>query len=180
MVLTPCEQTVNLNNSGIKKIDNKPVWPCKNNSKLDRLQNLFITAPDSTETSQQLFDVYTLTHVSHGTLFFLFLLGINMVYPFGYTNVGFFYLFVILETLWEFMENTTEVIMKYRDSNINSREYAGDSIINSIGDILSASLGYSLAWYNPLLGASYTVITECILFVLIKDNLLLNIKQIFM
>lgn len=180
-VFVDCKQTIKLTNSGIEKIDNKPIWPCNtSDNKVYRLQHLFIKEPDGKETSQQFLDVYSFTHVSHGILFYLLLLVINKLYKFNYQDMKYFYLFVLVETLWEVRENMTDVILKYRKTNLNSRDYAGDTIINSIGDILTASLGYTLIWYNTMFGVLFLLLSELFLYLFIHDNLIINIYQIFL
>lgn len=125
----------------------------------------------STETSQQLFDPYSLTHVLHGLAFCGLL---TLLLP----RVGWrwrFVLAVVAEALWEVIENTDFVIRRYREATA-ALGYTGDTIINSLGDVLACSLGFMLArklgWLRSLV---LFVATEVFLLFWIRDSLILNI-----
>jgi hypothetical protein len=45
-----------------------------------------------------------------------------------------------LEVVWEVFENTDVVISRYREATIALDHY-GDSVINSVGDVLACILG---------------------------------------
>jgi hypothetical protein len=72
------------------------------------------------------------------------------------------------------LENSQFVIDRYRAQTV-SREYYGDSVINSVSDTLMMILGFVLASWLPVL-ASVALVTvmELGLF-LIGDSLILNI-----
>ena len=89
------------------------------------------------------------------------------------------YIALLFETSWEIIENTPMIINKYRKENKNSRDYPGDSIINSIGDIISMTIGFYLCWYNPNYGFIFLLLNEIGLYYYMNDNLLTNIYQIF-
>ena len=89
------------------------------------------------------------------------------------------YIALFYEILWEIIENTPMIINKYRKESNISRNYAGDSIINSIGDILSMSIGFFITWYYPEHGYKLLITNELVLYYLINDNLTTNIYQIF-
>ena len=155
------------------KIFNRPVWPCPYNE--NRLKHLYIKESSGKYTSQSLFDIYSFTHISHGILLFYILYFIH-----GYKKYNsMIYIALFYEILWEIIENTPMVINKYREENKNSRDYPGDSIINSIGDIISMSIGFYLCWYYPNYGFVFLLLNEMFLYYYMNDNLLTNIYQIF-
>src|SRR5437764_3153554 len=86
----------------------------------------------SSGNSQHLTDWYTFSHIIHGIGFYglLWLVGRRM--PIGARFVA----SVLLEASWEVFENTPFVIDRYRAATI-SLDYYGDSIINSVADIVS-------------------------------------------
>jgi hypothetical protein len=80
-----------------------------------------------------------------------------------------------MEASWEIFENTTYVIEKYRANTI-SLDYFGDSVMNSIGDLLACFLGFWIAFkLGRLWSAVFFALIELILIVWIRDSLLLNI-----
>jgi len=89
------------------------------------------------------------------------------------------YYALFYEIMWEVIENTPFIINKYRKASNISRNYPGDSIINSIGDVISMGFGFIITWYYPNIGYILLILNELILYYLIKDNLLTNIYQIF-
>lgn len=54
-----------------------------------------------------------------------------------------FYLVFLIEVVWEIFENSKAVIEAFRQQP-NSAEYAGDSGLNMLGDVLLCMLGYAL------------------------------------
>ena len=125
----------------------------------------------SPETSQQLFDPYSLTHVLHGFAFagLLALLLRRAGWRWGLA------LAVAAEALWEVFENTEFVINRYRETTA-ALGYNGDTVVNSLGDVLACACGFLLA---RRLGALKTLLvfalTEVVLLFWIRDSLLLNI-----
>src|SRR3989344_4825233 len=87
----------------------------------------------SNQQSQQLADPYTFTHVIHGMAFY-FLLW--LVFGRKLSGVQRLLLAIGIEGAWEILENTDYVINRYREATI-SRDYYGDSVLNSIGDIFA-------------------------------------------
>ena len=128
----------------------------------------------SDQNSQQLADPYTLTHVTHGVLLF----GLTgLVWPSLPTRIR-VVVAIGLECAWEVFENTDAVIQRYRAATV-SLGYYGDSVLNSVGDVLAAALGCGLAtWLPARLLAVGIVVLEGVLAVWIRDNLTLNILML--
>jgi hypothetical protein len=82
------------------------------------------------------------------------------------------------EVAWEIGENTDAVIQSYRESTI-SLNYYGDSIANSLADVLAFALGYLAALKLPLrVSAAACVLVELALLLTIRDSLLLNVLML--
>ena len=127
------------------------------------------------EMSQHLTDWYTYSHVLHGIIFYWLLSIVSR----GYLSVGArLVIAMFVEAGWEILENTPLIINRYRAVTI-SRDYFGDSILNSVGDMLAMLVGFLLAarlpaWVTVML----LIATEVILLALIRDNLTLNIVML--
>jgi hypothetical protein len=124
--------------------------------------------------SQHLLDPYSFTHILHGVLFFWLASLIFRKKSFLWQLA----LAIFAESAWEVLENTNQVIEHYRTATL-ALDYYGDSITNSLGDILCAGLGFWLAfklkfWRSLLL----FLLIEIVLLVWIKDSLLLNIVML--
>ena len=124
------------------------------------------------EMSQHLTDWYSYSHVLHGIIFYWLL----SVLAKGRLSVAARLVIAMgLEAGWELFENTPFIINRYRSVTI-SRDYVGDSIVNSVGDMLCMLVGFLLAARLPAWVTVFLLIaTEVILLVLIRDNLTLNI-----
>jgi len=128
----------------------------------------------SSNTSQQLLDPYSLTHVLHGFLFFWLIALLFKRMPRAWQ----FWLALLLESAWEVFENTSFVINKYRTETA-ALGYQGDTIVNSLGDLTCALIGFVVA---RRLGVRrsliVSVLIEVILSVWIHDSLLLQILML--
>lgn len=129
----------------------------------------------SPHASQHLFDPYTFTHVLHGVGFYALLaLALGRWLDPRRRLV----LAVLLESAWEVLENTDAVIQHYRTETI-SLDYFGDSVLNSMADVLACTAGYLGAMVLPV-GASVAgfVAVEALLALWVRDGLLLNIVML--
>lgn len=128
----------------------------------------------SAHTSQHVFDPYTFTHILHGFLFFWLS---NLLFRRLSFSVQ-FSLAIFAEAAWEVLENSNTVIEHYR-KNTASLDYFGDSIFNSIGDLLACAAGFFIAcklgWKRSL---AVFLLTEIVLLFWIRDSLLLNILML--
>jgi len=125
--------------------------------------------------SQHLTDWYTPSHIVHGFLFYMgaWLIGTFRGRPLPLW--GAFLLALGAECLWEIVENTDTVIERYRATNI-ALDYYGDSVINSVSDIVAMMAGFGLARIWPVwLTVLAAVLMEAIAGYWIRDNLILNI-----
>ena len=128
----------------------------------------------SSNTSQQLLDPYSFTHVLHGFLFFWLITLLFKHKPLGWQ----FLLALLLESAWEVFENTSFVINKYRNETA-ALGYQGDTIVNSLGDLTCALIGFLIA---RRLGVRWSLIVfvliEVVLTLWIHDSLLLQILML--
>jgi hypothetical protein len=124
------------------------------------------------EQSQHFLDWYSYTHVLHGVVFYLLLTVILR----GHLSVAArLVIATLIECGWEIFETTPFIINRYRTATI-SHDYYGDTIINSVGDILSMIVGFLIAARLPVWVTIFLFFAaEVLLFVVLRDNLLLNI-----
>jgi|SRR5829696_5633956 len=128
----------------------------------------------SSNTSQQLLDPYSLTHLLHGFLFFwlIALLFKNM------PRLWQVWLALLLESAWEVFENTSFVINKYRTETA-ALGYQGDTVLNSFGDLACALIGFFVARQLGLRRSLIVfVVIEVVLILWIHDSLLLQILML--
>ncbi|MBI2439975.1 MAG: DUF2585 family protein [Lentisphaerae bacterium] len=128
----------------------------------------------SAHNSQHVFDPYSFTHVLHGLVFYGI---IARLFP----RVSLAWRFCVaigLEALWEVFENTQFIIQRYREATIGLG-YEGDSIVNSLGDVLFCSIGFGLArCFGLRWSLVLFVATELALLFWVRDNLTLNILML--
>lgn len=129
---------------------------------------------NSSHTSQHFLDPYTFTHVLHGVLFF----WLASLIFYKLSQAWRFFIAIAAEAAWEILENSNFIIQKYRE-NTASLDYFGDSIFNSVGDLVACAAGFwialKLGWWKSLI---FFLLIEIVLLLWIRDGLLLNILML--
>jgi len=136
--------------------------------------DLWVGARDSPRTSQMLADWYSLSHIVHGLLFFALLWLLARRLPVGAR----FLVALLIEASWEVVENTPMVIDRYRETTA-ALGYSGDSVLNSLSDILMMCVGFLIARRLPVWASVLLVVAlEIVPLFVIRDNLTLNILNL--
>ncbi|WP_210528879.1 DUF2585 family protein [Rubellimicrobium arenae] len=135
---------------------------------------LWYDDPWGPEGSQHLFDWYSPSHLIHGLIFYAVLaLGARRL------GVGWrFALATLVECAWELAENSDAVIERYRTATV-SRDYLGDTVLNSVMDVACMGFGFWLArrlpvWASVLLALGLEAFTVW----MIRDGLALNVLML--
>jgi hypothetical protein len=128
----------------------------------------------SNQNSQQFSDPYTFTHFLHGVLLYAVLWFFFRDTPAPTRLIW----AIAFEAAWEVLENTDFIIDRYREATI-SLDYYGDSILNSVTDILATIVGFLLAWRLPVrMTVTGAIALDLVLLLLIRDSLVLNIVML--
>lgn len=128
----------------------------------------------SSQNSQHISDWYTFSHIIHGFAFYglLWLFGRRL--PIGLRLA----LAIFAEASWEIFENSDFIINRYREATI-SLDYYGDSILNSVADVIWMVVGFVAARRLPMWSIlALTALMEVFVGYWIRDNLLLNIVML--
>ena len=121
--------------------------------------------------SQMLADWYSASHIVHGLLFYA---ALHWLWPKGAVEFRFL-VALIIEAIWESVENTPMVIDRYREATI-ALGYSGDSILNSASDVTMMAVGFLAARRLPVwVSVAILLALELIPLIVIRDNLALNI-----
>lgn len=125
-------------------------------------------------TSQTLFDPYSFTHLLHGLMF----CGLLTLLVRGLPGSWRFCLAIAAEAVWELIENTDAVIQHYRSATA-ALGYQGDTVMNSLGDILACGIGFMIArklgWVRSIV---LFLMVEAALLIWIRDSLVLEIMML--
>ena len=128
----------------------------------------------SSHNSQHFLDPYSFTHALHGFMFcWLLALCLPRVPTTWKLTLA-----ILLEGFWEVFENTEFVIQRYRGTTA-ALGYNGDSVANSLGDIMLCGVGFMIA---QRLGFRRAIIAfvamELVLLIWIRDSLLLEVLML--
>jgi hypothetical protein len=135
---------------------------------------LWANAVNSAENSQQIADWYTPSHIVHGLLFYAALTLALPRVPVGLRAL----IALAVEAAWEVTENSSWIIERYRTATI-ALDYYGDSILNSVSDMLAMLLGFWLAARLPAwLSVLLAITLELLALAVIRDNLTLNVLML--
>jgi Protein of unknown function (DUF2585) len=135
---------------------------------------LWVGGAGSPEDSQQLSDWYSASHFIHGILFF------GLLYLFRrYLSVPTrLIIAVLMESAWELLENSPFIIDRYRAATI-AIGYTGDTVLNSLSDIVFMIFGFVFARYVPVwVAVAMVVFLEILAAYVIHDNLFLNVLML--
>ena len=125
----------------------------------------------SSAQSQRVADPYSFSHIVHGVLFYALLWVFARRWPIETRLL----VAVALEAAWEVLENSPFIINRYRAVTI-ALGYEGDSVLNSMSDVVMMALGFVVAWRaRPWVSLAMVVAFEIGMLVLVRDNLTLNI-----
>jgi len=133
--------------------------------------DLWVGSRDSPRTSQMLADWYSLSHIVHGLIFYGLLWLVWRRSPIEWR----FLAAMLIEACWEVTENTPFVIDRYRATTA-AVGYTGDSVVNSMSDIVMMALGFFAARkLPPWVTVGLLVALEILPLFVIRDNLTLNV-----
>ncbi len=131
---------------------------------------------NGSHNSQHFIDPYTVSHFEHGLLFFAFLLLFPKLSLAWRTVAA-----ATIECGWELLENSSFIIERYRTATV-SADYYGDAVLNSLSDVIFATLGFLFTWQvvrHARLGwpAWWATIAACELGLIftVKDSLAINV-----
>jgi len=135
---------------------------------------LFAGTGDPKGVSQHVADWYTPSHIIHG---FLFYAGLWLVAPRMALSWRLL-LATVVEVAWELVENAPFIIERYRAVTV-SVDYNGDTVLNSVADVLAMIAGFGLARVLPVWVSVAVVIGfEVLTAVIIRDGLALNVLML--
>ena len=120
--------------------------------------------------SQHLLDPYSITHFSHGLIFFSVL---ALLVP-RMSLVWRLCIAIAIAAGWEILENSPLIINRFRTATM-SLDYLGDSAVNAVGDVLCCFAGFFVArWLGLWKTLALFLASEVVLVFWIRDSLLLS------
>lgn len=130
--------------------------------------------------SQHWADPYTVTHMSHGLIFWTVMyFGFRWFPKLAVPMRWRLSVAVAIAAAWEIIENTEFVINRYRTVTM-SLDYMGDSVANAVGDVVACGIGFMIArWLGWKWAMGIFVLTEIVLLFVMRDNLTLNVLMLF-
>lgn len=125
----------------------------------------------SSENSQRVADAYSFSHIVHGISFYALLWLMARKFPLQNR----FLISAVVEAAWEVLENSPFIINRYREATA-ALGYTGDSVMNSLSDVLMMALGFVFASrVKPIISLLAVAIMEIGCALWVRDNLTLNI-----
>ena len=130
--------------------------------------------PWGPEGSGHLLDWYSPSHLIHGPLFFGALWWLLPRVALAWR----FVIALLVEVAWEVAENSPVVIDRYRTVTA-SKDYAGDTVVNSVMDVAAMAAGFWLARRLPAWASVALVLgLEAFTIWAIRDGLALNVLML--
>ena len=135
---------------------------------------LWVGTVNGPDNSQHLADWYTPSHIIHGFLFYLLGWLFLRRNPPGDRLIA----AILIEGAWEILENSQWVIDRYREATM-ALGYNGDSVINSLADMIWMIVGFGIArrlpvWATVAIALGFELLT----LIVIRDNLALNVLML--
>ena len=135
---------------------------------------LWVSEVNGPDNSQHLADWYTPSHIIHGFLFY----GLGWLFlrrnPPGDRLLA----AILIEGAWEILENSPMVIDRYREATM-ALGYTGDSVINSLADMIWMIVGFGVARRLPVSATvAIALAFELLTLIVIRDNLTLNVLML--
>ena len=154
----------------------RPYWPnVEEDGKTYRPIIISDIGVETDDSDSGVFDSWSLTHISHGVIFFFVLMGIRTLLQKTFNisiPISALFLTTFLgELTWEYIENSPVFVKKLQAVNMTKD---GDSIVNSIGDILSCLTGFLMTSISPAFALCYIIVTEYLLYPMSLTGLLVN------
>src|SRR3954467_10341326 len=135
---------------------------------------LWVNDPLSPETSQQLADWYSFSHLIHGMILFWLLRWLAPGWPLPLRLLA----AMGIEIAWEITENSPAVIQHYRQQAL-AAGYVGDSVLNSLSDTFMMGCGFFCASkLRARAVIAIALVLEIFTASVIRDNLSLNVLNL--